>query len=155
MRNPTFPLLLILKEKHDDVHYTVLSKDGLHKVALEIIKERLDPKYGYYQKLCKFDSFEAFFENSSGVSLDEFKNQMESIGEMKDKVKWGESGLYMSEYLNRIEQNYKSAKIADQTIDMAEKALEDGNGADAWVVLIKRRHHEYEKIEVLNPKIYE
>lgn len=155
MRNPQFPLLLILKEKHDDIHYTVLSKEGLHKAALKIIEDRLDPRYGYYQRVCRFNSFEDFFENHSGISLEDFNKKLESIGEMKDKVKWQDSNIFMSEYVQEIEKSYKSAKKEDLTIDMADKALEEKDGAAAWVVLLKRRYHQYENIEILNPTIYE
>jgi hypothetical protein len=121
-----WPMLLILWEKHDTRYLLIDRREVLFREALAILKERKKGEYsapGPFYVDTKLESFDP------ATVPESLRNHARST---KDSY----------------ESNKKANANEVKQWSMIHKAIADGDGALAWLILVTRSDHEYERIEL-------
>ena len=124
-----WPQLMIFTDKHSTSHYLCADQDALGRACLMVLKERLDPSYGYIQH--PGPESEIY-----GLKEELPKEAAEALPEP-----------YRKQALNVIKENAKSRAEWAEAVELfenAEKAVKTKDGNLAFLILEARRDHEYE-----------
>lgn len=132
LANMEYPRLLITKEKYGDTYYLINNQEALFKAALLIIEARLDGRWLVDPG-----------PNVPGLKPALSKDAAKALPEP-----------YRTQALADLAYNERRTKQhADAVNDYAraKRAVDEGNGALAYMVLDDRMDHEYEgyKLETL------
>lgn len=132
----TWPQLLVLKDKHETEYYLCADRDALGRACLEILKARLSPQYGYIHEPDK---------EPYGL-VDELTDEQIAVLP---------AHLQRQAQQDRGDNTRRRAEHAEELLQYAEakKALADKDGLMAYQVLHDRRDHEYERVELIAPRV--
>lgn len=152
-----FPCLVIAKEKHDTRNFIVMTQEGLDKLALQLVEERLEPHYGFYTyKQLEHDNFKDYFESSSDMTLSYYEETIDKLKNseaIQDKEKW----LRMTKNLEDKKRLFNMMKLHDKQLEDAEKAFNEKDAKKALQILRSRSRagYQYERIDFEEPQIFE
>lgn len=122
--------ILICKEKHGDMIYSIPTINDLYKVSLHILQKRVNINY-----IQKWD-----------LPTDELDYNEDDIEKMPKSFQ-----EKAREELKHHKQNIKSYVDNNKMYDLTIKALDEKNGALAFRILQFRTDYEYEEFEIVEP----
>lgn len=138
LANKKWPQLLILKDKHSTDYYLLEDQEALGRACLEILKARIDPKYGYIQAPgpeSKIYGIKEELTQEAAEALPEpYRKQALQVRKDNDALR--------REWKEEVER-----------YQMAKSALKDKDGMAAFLVLHARRDYEYEGFDFESPRV--
>lgn len=133
-----WPQLLILKDKHSTSHYLCKDQEALGLACLSILKQRLDPRYGYLQHPGPESEIyglkEELTKEAAGALPEPYRKQALGVIAANAKLRreWAEA---VAQYEN------------------AKQAVKQKDGMLAYQILFDRRDYEYEGFDIEAPII--
>jgi|SRR5579872_5908165 len=129
-----FPVIMELKEKHENQYFIVTSEAHLHQIALEILTTRL--KVGYFYD----DPTE-----DKPLNLDFTEEQVNQMPEGFIRTEALAKLIHHRRVLKRWENEVKDFQLI-------QLAIANKDGKIAWMILSQIRHDaEYESIRLVYP----
>lgn len=129
-----YPAIIIFEEKHGKQYFYVTNNEDFKKVALKVLKERLDSGYYYY-------------EPEPPPPPDVTQEIVETLG--KGPVR----DLAVAT-LKRHERDLKYYEDDVSVWKLIQKAIADSDGTLALKALRSRNSHEYEGMNIERPQEY-
>lgn len=130
-----YPLLMVLKEKHEDNYYMVQNEEEFFAASLEILEQRIDPEWGFIsdpgEKPCGY----------KGLTDEKIKDMIEPYKSMALKDLRRDRAL-LSDHKEDVRQYAE-----------AVRAVKEKDGPAAALILRDRNDGEYEHIEYINPTV--
>ncbi len=124
-----WPQLMMVHDKHATDYFLVKDADALGRACLLVLKNRLDPNWGYI--------------TDPGPE----KNIYGIVDELTEEAALALPAPYRTQALKTREQNARLRQAwADEVAQYqtAKKALKEQDGMGAYLVLTEREDHEYE-----------
>lgn len=122
------PRILVLKEKHDTSYYDVATDEKLHKVALQIVKERLG---------------DWIMKPDPPGKADEYNLTSEQVAALPEGLR----KTYLSN-LNHNKRMWREYEKQKAQYEAAVKAVEEKDGKLAFEVMKARQDYEYEEFSL-------
>jgi hypothetical protein len=129
-----YPLLLVLHDKHERDYYLCEDEAALGRACLDVLKARMDPKYGYI----------------TVPPIEPWGLTPEAPGDI-DEI----PAVYRNQERNTRASNLRIRRKHAETLmdyERAKDALTDGDGLGAYVVLDARKDHQYEGFDLVKPR---
>lgn len=127
--------VLILHEKHDTRHLVVDTDEQLQEKALEVLTERFEEGYWYYDPRTENHPFSLNLRKERDELITAYPDPDEAPAAIKGNV----------------QRAHKDKLEDEQDANLIERirvTIETGNGKAAWSILRERNDHEYEGVEL-------
>jgi hypothetical protein len=121
-----YPAVLVIHEKHSNYYVHLESEATLHKASLALLATRVKAKWYTLPERPK----------APGYTLAEVDNMPAGLQ--------AAARLVFKEY----ERDVKYYVSESQELTEIKKAIKDGDGKTAWMILLNRREGEYERVDV-------
>ena len=134
-----WPQVLVFHEKHAPVYYLIDGVEALGAAFVEVLKQRLDPKYGYIAKpdVGPYGLKPELTQQAAEALPSPYREQAIAVRHTNASRR--------AEHAEEIERYC-----------VAKKAAKDGDGMAAYQVLSDRKDYEYEGFEFVTlcvPKV--
>lgn len=126
------PRVLVEFQKHGTVYWNATGKERLLALALRILEFRMS--YGFFRTVK--DIQKELDKHKDPIPDDEISNIPKALANAAVTIKL--------QYHNQLENLKEELRHSL----MAEKAIENNDGALAWLLLTEREDYKYEKIEL-------
>jgi hypothetical protein len=121
-----YPAVLVIHEKHSNYYVHLDSEATLHKASLALLATRVKAKWYTLPERPKAPGYTL-------AMIDDMPASLQAAARLVFKEYEREAKYYASE----------SQELTD-----IKKAIKDGDGKTAWMILLNRRGSEYERVEV-------
>lgn len=126
------PRVLVEFQKHGTIYWNATGKEHLLNLALRILQFRMS--YGFFRTVEEIQK--ELDKHKDPIPDDEISNIPKALASAAVTIKL--------QYRNQLE----NLKDELRHSIMAEQAIENNDGALAWLLLNERADYEYEKVEL-------